>query len=337
MWRILSMDGLQTFRAPGRWSYASPVATEPTDQNADQLARWDPLLDQIDCLRGRPRQLEALPGGLTNVNLKVTTGDACVVVRVAQPGSDLLAIDREHEHRNSVAAAEAGVGAPVVDFLPDRGLLVVQFLEAEAFTDADLRDEGNLARVAEVCRRLHDGPRFVNDFDMFAIQRGYLDVVREHGFRLPDRYLEFAPEVERIRRAFAVRPEPTVPCNNDLLAGNILDDGQRLWLIDYEYAGNNEACFELGNVWSEASLPPGHLDVLMEAYDGRLRRSRVARARLWGLMSKYGWMLWASIQASVSSVDFDFWSWGMEKYERAVAEFEGADFERLLADVTEED
>src|SRR4051812_12727382 len=195
--------------------YASPVGTA----RADQSTRWHDVLEQVDCLRGRPREVEALPGGLTNVNLKVTAGDVRVVVRVDQPGSDLLAIDREHEHRNSVAAAEAGVGAPVVDFLPDQGLLVVGFLDARPFTEEDLRDEDTLVRVAEVCRRLHAGPRFVNDFDMFAIQAGYLAVVREHGFRLPARYLEFAPSVERVRQAFAVRPEPTVPCNNDLLAG----------------------------------------------------------------------------------------------------------------------
>ncbi|MDX6325759.1 MAG: hypothetical protein QOK15_2113 [Nocardioidaceae bacterium] len=315
----------------------APYASAVVPGAADQSTRWQAVLDEVPCLRGRERLVEELPGGLTNVNLKVTTDDVRVVVRVAQPGSDLLAIDREHEYRNSVAAAEAGVGAPVIDYLPDAGLLVVGFLEAETFSDENLRNPANLERVADACRQLHAGPRFVNDFDMFSIQRGYLSVVQERRFRLPPRYLDFAPKAEQIRRALAVHPDPTVPCNNDLLAGNILDDGTRLWLIDYEYAGNNEPCFELGNIWSEATLGLDHLDHLMEAYDGRRRRSRVARARLWGLLSKYGWMLWASIQSSVSTVDFDFWSWGLEKYNRAVTEFESPAFEQLLADVTEED
>ena len=71
----------------------------------------------------------------------------------------------------------------------------------------------------------------------------------------------------------------------------------------------------------------------MAAYDGELLRHRVARARLWGLMAKYGWTLWASIQDAVSTFDFDFWGGAMEKYERAVAEFDGPDFERLLDEV----
>jgi thiamine kinase-like enzyme len=121
-----------------------------------------------------------------------------------------------------------------------------------------------------------------------------------------------------------------VPCNNDLLAGNLIDDGEKIWLIDYEYSGNNEATFELGNLWSEAGLTLDQLDELIAAYDGTLRRHRVARARLWGLMSKYGWTLWGSIQDAVSTFDFDFWEWGMEKYDRAVPEFDGPDFDRLL-------
>ena len=100
---------------------------------------------------------------------------------------------------------------------------------------------------------------------------------------------------------------------------------RRFRLIDYEYSGNNDPCFELGNVWSESNLSLEQLEQLIAAYYGRPLRHKVARARLWGLMSKYGWTLWASIQDGVSDIDFDFWSWGMEKYDRAVAEFDSPD------------
>jgi thiamine kinase-like enzyme len=107
----------------------------------------------------------------------------------------------------------------------------------------------------------------------------------------------------------------------------------RLWLIDYEYSGNNEASFELGNVWSESTLPEDLLEPLVTAYWRAPDPAKVARARLWALMSKYGWTLWASIQQAISPIDFDYWSWGMEKYERAVSEFDGADFARWLDEV----
>jgi thiamine kinase-like enzyme len=184
--------------------------------------------------------------------------------------------------------------------------------------------------VADACRRLHAGRRFRDDFDMFETQPRYLGIVQERGFRLPERYLEFAPHVAAIREAFAVREEETVPCNNDLLAENFILGADGFRLIDYEYSGNNDPCFELGNVWSESNLSLGQLEELVAHYYGRELRHKVARARLWGLMSKYGWTLWASIQDGVSDIDFDFWSWGMEKYERAVEEFDAPGFEELL-------
>ncbi len=304
-----------------------------TDVDVDVAA----ALDAVDCLRGREREVEKLPGGLTNVNLKVTTSQQSVVVRIAQPGSELLAIDRRAEHANSLAAAQAGVGAPVVQFLEDPALLVIEYLEGVTFTDHDLREGGHLPRVAQACRQLHAGPRFVNEFDMFEVRRTYLRIVQEHGFQLPSGYLDFEDKLEQVRRALAVRTSDSVPCNNDLLAGTFIDDGSKIWLIDYEYSGNNESAFELGNLWSEPNLALDQLEELVESYDGRLLRHRLARARLWALVSKYGWTLWGSIQSSASALDFDFWAWGMEKYDRAVAEFEAADFDRLLEDVTRDD
>lgn len=285
------------------------------------------LLDSLPCGM-RPRTVEDLPGGLTNRNLKVATAAGTCVVRIPAPGPSLLGIDRDHEHANSVAAAAAGVGAPVLHYRPGTGL-VVGFLPGRTLTDADLHDHAVLGRVAAACRRLHAGPRFVNDFDMFATQARYRAVVAERGFRLPPRYDEFAPRVARMREV--VGRGPTVPCHNDLLAANLLDDGTAVRIIDYEYSGNNDPCFELGNIWSEAALPPELLDVLVTAYAGRPRPAQVARARLFGLVAKYGWMLWASIQEATSPLDFDFWAWGLEKYDRAVAEFDEPGFERLLA------
>jgi thiamine kinase-like enzyme len=278
-----------------------------------------------------------LAGGLTNTNYKVEAEGRAYVVRVSSKDAGLLAIDRQNEYENSVAAAEVGVGAPVVAYFPERGVLVLGFIEGRTQSPEDLRRGDRLDWVASACFKLHRARRFRDDFNMFRIQQRYLRIVQERGFRLPDGYLDYELQVCLIEDAMAVQDEGTVPCNNDLLAENFIDVGDGFRLIDYEYSGNNDACFELGNVWSESNLSLEQLDQLVHHYHGRPLANKVARARLWGLMSKYGWTLWASIQDSVSEIEFDFWSWGMEKYERAVAEFEGPDFERLLEDVRRED
>src|SRR5438094_6719436 len=172
------------------------------------------VLAAVDELRGGVA--EPLAGGLTNTNYKVVNGDRAFVVRISGKDTGLLAIDRENEAHNTIAAAEAGVGAPVVAALPEHDALVLGFLEGDVMSPAELRRGDRLALVADACRRLHGARRFRDDFDMFEIQRGYLRVVQERGFRLPDRYLDFEPQVCAIEAAMRRRPEQTVPCNNDL-------------------------------------------------------------------------------------------------------------------------
>ena len=289
-------------------------------------------LDAVPALVSRT-DVSDLSGGLTNRNLKVSTPDGVYVARLSSPESALLAIDRTAEHANSVAAAASDAAPDVIAFAPDVSVLVVRFIDGTTWSPADVLAPVNAPRVADVMRRLHTGPRFVNDFDMLRLQPQYLALCQERDFRLPDRYLEFGDHAAAVAGALAVRPVRTAPCNNDLLAANVIDTGDRVWLIDYEYSGNNDPFFEVGNLWSEASGTPDDLERLVSAYVGEPSRSLTARARLWGLMSKYGWMLWASIQDGTSDLDFDFWAWGLEKYDRAVAEFDGPDFGRLLEEV----
>jgi thiamine kinase-like enzyme len=297
----------------------------------------DEVLELIPELAGRPRTVSELPGGLTNANHKVVTDAGAFVVRRWSDDTGLLAIDRDNEHFNSVRAAETGVGAPVIGYLPEHNTMVFAFVEGVTMSAEALRAGDHMPLVADACRRLHGGRRFRDDFDMFQTQPRYLRIVQERGFKLPERYLKFHEHVAAIREAFAVRDEGTVPCNNDLLAENFLLGNDGFRLIDYEYSGNNDACFELGNVWSESNLSLAQLEQLVAAYYGRELRHKVARARLWGLMSKYGWTLWASIQDGVSDIDFDFWGWGLEKFERAVAEFDDPGFEQLLDEARRRD
>jgi thiamine kinase-like enzyme len=291
------------------------------------------LLDQVPALAG-PRTIADLPGGLTNRNVRVTTSSGDFVVRLTQSDAGLLGIDRDAEHANTRSAAEAGVGAQVVDYRPDLGMLVITFLPGVALTNETVGGPGVIPRMADAIRRLQAGPRFVDDFDMFRRQAGYLALVREHGFPLPEAYDAFEPQWERVRRALAERPPVTVPCNNDLLAGNYIDDGERVWLIDYEYSGNNDPAFELGNTCTECDLTVEQADELVAAWSGGETdpafRSFRARVDAQALCSEYGWALWGFIQSATSPIDYDFHAWGMERFEKAARRFTSDGFDDLL-------
>ncbi|HUZ36294.1 MAG TPA: phosphotransferase [Streptosporangiaceae bacterium] len=311
---------------------AVPDRAVPDGAAADLAAR----LDRVPALARTPRTIEELPGGLTNRNYKVSTPEGSYVARVWSRG-DYLAINRDHEHLNSAAAAQAGVGAPVIAYHPQDSLLVLGYIDGRTFGNDDVQDPANIPRIARACRQLHAGPRFAGDFDMFAIQARYSAVTAEQGFTVPAGYDALAPRAQAARRALAVRAEPTVPCNNDLLAANFIDDGTAIWLIDYEYSGNNDACFELGNIGGECGLSDDALAGLVTAYYGRPLRNKIARAMLLGIIGKYGWTLWGAIQAATSPIGFDFWSWAMERHEGAAAAMTSPAFARLLDDVARED
>ena len=301
--------------------------------DASALEReFAPLFNKVKLLRSRTLITE-LSGGLTNRNFRVDTAQGVFVARVSSNSSDLLAIDRTSEFRNSTIAGNGAVGAQVLDFLPGEGLLLISFIPGKTFGADDVA--ANLPRIATSLRNLHALDSFDHEFNMFNTQRNYQKIVMDQGFRLPEGYVEFAPKVAEIKRAFEVLSEGLVPCNNDLLPGNFIDDGAKIWLIDYEYSGNNDACFEIGNVWAEAFLPLEALEELVSAYYGQHRPEKVARAWLWALMAKYGWTLWASIQSSVSDIDFDFWEWGMSKYDLARSEFTSAYFTSSLEQVAQ--
>ena len=277
-----------------------------------------------------PRTIAELPGGLTNANHKVVTQAGAYVVRRWSDDTGLLAIDRDNEHWNTVRAAETGVAAPAVAYLPEHNAMVLEFIEGRTMSPEELRTGGHIARVADACRRLHSARRFRDDFDMFETQPRYLGIVQARGFRLPDRYLEFAPHVAAIREAFS-RARGAHGAVQQRSPGRELHARRRQVPADrLRVLGQQRRVLRAGQRVERSNLSLAQLEELVAAYYGRALRHKVARARLSGLISKYGWTLWASIQDGVSDIDFDFWSWGMEKYDRAVTKFDATDFERLL-------
>ena len=221
-------------------------------------------------------EFEALPGGLTNRNYRFVDAERPSGRGAASPNrtTALLAIDRDAEYRNASIAAAHGVGPAVLGYAPGQGVSVVEWIDGRTFDAADLDDSGDAGETGcGLPHLLHSAsPRFVTDFDMVAIYRRYLAIVHANGYRIPSGYegyeeLARSPEADRVstgRRSHC----QTVPCHNDMLAANIMDDGTRLWLIDYEYSGNNDPCFELGNIASEAHLSHDRLRELVHYYFG---------------------------------------------------------------------
>ena len=275
-------------------------------------------------------EIERLSGGLTNTNFKVTVDGVRYFVRIPGESTELLAVDRKNEHFNAQAAAESGVGPKIVHYLPQFDVMVLEFLEGRTMSNAELNQPGMPARIAGAIKHLHGGTRFLTDFDMFRLTEFYLGVCQERKIPIPDGYAERMQLVARVEQAVNVHPLARVPCHNDLLAENYMDVDGELRLIDYEYSGNNDPCFELGNTCQELKYDKARLEQVCAAYFGRASDAMLARMKLYMIMSDVGWGLWAAIQAHISKIDYDFWGWAIERWGRAVEKMDSVEFESWL-------
>jgi thiamine kinase-like enzyme len=292
-----------------------PAAREPVaiDQVIARIAVW----------RGRAVTIRPLPNGITNTNYRVDVDGTAFVVRIPGAATGLLGIDRASEHHASVVAAGLGLGPRVLHHLPDLGVMVCEFIHGRTLTVADFQAPGMPARVAGVIRRLHAGPPFRTGFDMLRLLDGYLAFATARGLRVPPDLPARLPALRRIEASLRARPAPPAPCHNDLLPENWIDDGQALRVVDYEYSGNNDPAFELGNLAQEVRWDAGQIAQLCAAYYGAATEARLARVMLHTIVSDAGWALWAAVQAAISRIAFDFWQYGIDRWTRATAKLDG--------------
>jgi thiamine kinase-like enzyme len=290
----------------------------------------DEVIAAIPAWSGRTVTAERIPAGLTNANFRVEVDGTSCFVRIPGATTELLAVDRGNELFNTRAAAAAGVAPRVIHSLPEWDVFVLEWLPAQTMSVETLGLPGMPGRIAEVVRRLHAGPRFREEFDMFRLSERYLALVDERDIAIPAGYREHLGQLPRIETALAVHPLASVPCHNDLLADNYLDDGERLWLVDWEYSGNNDPTFELGNTCQELEYDDVQAAELCAAYFGEASPALLARMHLQMIMSDVGWTLWAAIQARISTIDYDFTGWAEERWARASSALDGPDFEEWL-------
>jgi len=284
----------------------------------DDLVR---AMQKVPELAGRQLTLTALSGGITNRNFRVDAADTTDrwVIRLAGNDTHLLGISREVEHAATVAAAGVGVGPEVTAFIRPEGYLVTRFIVGTPVSDEAVRQPETLRRVADSLRRIHDGPAIPGLFVPLRICEAYRALALARGVRIPPAYDEAAAIGRRIERAFLADPLELRPCHNDLLNANFIDDGARIRIIDWEYAGMGDPFFDLGNFSINHELTEDQDRILLEAYDGEVREARLARLTLMRVVSDFREAMWGVLQQGVSSLDVDFVDYASSRFDRLLA------------------
>jgi thiamine kinase-like enzyme len=262
-----------------------------------------------------------LGGGITNLNYRVEAAGEAYVVRIPGENTAHLGIDRRREHACTVAAHASGVAPAVVAFLGDSGVLITRLIQGSGLTEEEMRTPEMLRRVAATLRRYHTGAPFPGAFSPFRVVREYLAVAGPHGAPLPEHFDRMLAHADRLEAALG-EPETPRPCHNDLLTANFLDDGERLWILDWEYAAMGDIFFDLGNFAAHHQLPDAAQDTLLDAYFGRVTPGARARLRLTKIISDLREAMWAMVQVAVSRLDCDFVAYGQKYFDRYAAHLE---------------
>lgn len=278
--------------------------------------------------------LAPLSGGITNRNFLVEAAGSRErwVLRLAGNDTHLLGISREVEHAATVAAAGIGVGPEVTAFLRPEGYLVTRFIEGSPVSDEAVRRPETLVRVADSLRRIHDGPAIPGLFVPLRIVEAYRALAAARGVTIPREY-ELARAIgRRIELALLAAPVELRPCHNDLLNANFIDDGERIRIVDWEYAGMGDPFFDLGNFSVNHDLAPDEGEALLAAYDrpSSPDRSRLARLTVMRVVSDFREAMWGVLQQGISTLDVDFVAYAAEHFDRLLAAATTPRFERAL-------
>ncbi len=294
----------------------------------DALARV-PFLAQTD-----PTSVTRL-GGLTNVNYMVDTGNDRLVLRVPGAGTSEY-IDRVAEEVAARSAAAAGVNAEVLFFDNRDGLMVTRFVEGAATMNPErFRDLGSVARAGIALRRLHStAAPFATDFQLFSMIDDYKRLLAEKGALLPDGYEAAEATADATRSALEAAARPLVPSHCDPLCENFLDTGERMVIIDYEYGGNNDPMWDLGDLAVEGEFAPGQEAALLHAYfGGDPPASEVGRMVAYKAMCDLLWSLWGVIQHVNGNPADDFWSYAVGRFQRCRALMDAPEYAHHLAEI----
>lgn len=279
---------------------------------------------QLDCWQSVV-QIEPLGGGMTNLNFKVSDGNQQYVVRLGDDDPVHL-ISRRNETETCRAAFETGVSPELVYSEP--GVLVVRFIEGRVFEEADVRDDDNLKKIVDLLRRFHQQiPQHFHQvpvmFWVFQVLRHYQYLLKQGNSRHRERLTDLSGIAATLEKL--VGEVEIVFGHNDLLAANFIDDGDRIWLIDFDYAGFNSPLFDLSNLASNNELSADQETMMVEDYFGCSKDRRQWRSyyamKCASLLRE---TLWSMVSEIHSQLDVDFAAYtvkNLERFEQAYDDF----------------
>jgi thiamine kinase-like enzyme len=292
-----------------------PLSGNSADLSGPLAGIVERLSPSLGPLAGEPAPLD---GGITNRNFRARFGGRDYVIRIPGKDTSLLEIDRVAEMRANELAASLGIAPPVAARLEDPPCLVTEFIEGREMTGEQLRQLETISSVAAALRSFHDcGETVPTRFDSFRLIDTYAETTESRGAEVPPSFADAREAAALIEAALGGSEHSPVPCHNDLLAANFLDDGERIRIVDWEYAGMGDRYFDLANFAVNNGLSEDQQTEFLAAYfEEEPAAAQLAALRLMMFMSDFREAMWGVVQSAVSEIEFDFPSYAEKHFAR---------------------
>ena len=291
----------------------------------------DRLIKLIPEWKGKLIKINQINSGITNINFKVAVGKKLYFLSMPYSNSELLNIDYGNKYYNNKICGEINISPRVTHFIESENLLVTEFIKSKASSLTIFQNPKAIEQLVKNIKLLHNANPFLRNFNMLSQISYYQNILKKD--YLPKKLFKYVNNIKTLKQKLYLPNDKLVPCHNDLLAENIINKDNQIFIVDFDYSGNNDPCFELGNLSVEMEYDDEQINKLVRSYYGEINENIISRVNLQGVVSDIGWSLWSYVQVKNSNLNFDYSTHAIYRLERAINKMESKEYELWINNI----
>ena len=276
-------------------------------------------------------KVNPINGGITNINFEVTVGKKSFFLSMPYSNSELLNIDYGNKYYNNKICGEINTSPKVIHFIESENLLVTEFIKSKTSSSAIFQSSKEIEQLVKNIKLLHNANPFLRNFNMLSQISYYQNILKKD--YLPKKLFKYVNNIKTLKQKLYLSNDNLVPCHNDLLAENIIKKDNQIFIVDFDYSGNNDPCFELGNLSVEMEYDDEQINKLVKSYYGEINENIISRVNLQGVVSDIGWSLWSYVQVKNSNLNFDYNAHAIYRLERAINKMDSKEYELWINNI----
>jgi thiamine kinase-like enzyme len=291
----------------------------------------DKLIKLIPEWNGKLIKVNPINAGITNINFEVIVGGKSFFLSIPSSSSELLNIDYKNKYYNNKICGKINISPKITHFIESENLLVTEFIKSKTSSLSKFQSSKEIEQLVKSIKLLHNANPFLENFNMLSQISYYQNILKKD--YMPQKLNRYVNNIKSLKNKLYLPNHKLVPCHNDLLAENIINKNNQIFIIDFDYSGNNDPCFELGNLSVEMEYDDEQINKLVKSYYGEINENIISRVNLQGVVSDIGWSLWSYVQVKNSNLNFDYNAHAIYRLEKAINKMESKEYELWINNI----